>query len=57
MTQSLEQLQKLHLYEGSIDQAAPCDICAGPARNPQHIMNGGNACDMLRGPCACGAWH
>jgi len=21
------------------------------------IFNGGVACDMLIGPCACGAWH
>jgi len=47
-----------HLYDGSWIQQTPCKRCGMPARHSLHFQNGGgDACDMWRGPCACGAFH
>ena len=48
-----------HLYVGHPDCSPPClcGACGNPARHHTHYMNGGVVCDMIDGPCACGAWH
>lgn len=48
----------MHVYDGSMDGTAPCRRCGHRAKTPaEHIMNGGEPCDVKIGPCACGAWH
>lgn len=34
-----------------------CSLCNEVASHVAHIRNGGQICDTLDGPCACGAWH
>lgn len=46
-----------HLYEGDLLGSIPCRKCGKPARHRNHVINGGEACDVYEGPCACGAWH
>lgn len=37
------------------DQPEPSDFIPMPFN--LEMRNGGKKCDMLQGPCACGAWH
>lgn len=38
--------------------SSECGLCNKPEKNERyHYLNGGIACDMNNGPCACGAWH
>jgi hypothetical protein len=33
------------------------DLAALDALEGRYGTNGGRGCDVLRGPCSCGAWH
>jgi len=35
----------------------PNNFLAYPHHWPPYRNGGGELCDMLQGPCACGAWH
>ncbi len=50
------------VHGGDYPRTKPCGDCAdtsGWVLLPEDVVryNGGQRCDMEKGPCACGAWH
>jgi hypothetical protein len=43
-------LQRCCFINGALDLALM-------EEHPAHGYNGGQKCDVSRGPCSCGAWH
>ena len=40
-----------------VDNAIDCQIMDAHPKMAGSGSNGGNACDVTEGPCACGGWH